>query len=248
MLYQYRSLETSAQFGYLRDLLQEGSLRFTKPVELNDPFDCYPNDLQELSEGDLPHAVADSIHVGKQKAISVHSGVACFTPHANSMLMWSHYGAQHRGVCVGFDEEKLRSSAPTNDQGRPAYVGPLMLDYSAARAGPDKIFTTKSREWKYENERRLVSSLQPGNPSWGPGIWNVPPDSIKELVLGARMVPAVKSRVVELARQERRSLTLKVVVPHTHTYDLVVEELDDQPDVGKMSGFTSDPSGGWRGF
>jgi Protein of unknown function (DUF2971) len=248
MLYQYRSLEEPKQLDYLRDLLREGALRFTKPVEFNDPFDCYPNHLQELPDGGLPLAVADSILMTQQKAISEHHGIACLTPHSSSMLMWSHYGAHHRGVCAGFDEEELRTNAPLNDQGRLAYEGPIKVGYSATRPSDKKIFSTKSPEWKYENEWRLISVLQKGTPSWGPGVWKVPPSAIKELVLGARMDPKIRSCVIELARRERPSLTLKVVVPHMHKYNLVVELLNAQPDVGETAGFTSVPNGGWRKF
>jgi hypothetical protein len=39
-----------------------------------------------------------------------HIGIACLSEEWNSILMWSHYAANHKGYCIGFDEKRLRYS------------------------------------------------------------------------------------------------------------------------------------------
>ncbi|MDE4959689.1 DUF2971 domain-containing protein, partial [Francisella tularensis subsp. holarctica] len=71
------------------DLITNGSINFTNPIDFNDPFDCYPNSWgNEFHQGELPHAVVDSCYYMLQKALSLIVGVTCFTPHNYRMLMW----------------------------------------------------------------------------------------------------------------------------------------------------------------
>ena len=125
MLYQYRGKLTDEALGYLEDLLAKGCLKFTPPADFNDPFDCCPTTFTDVPASALPPNVAcDSVNRGVQAGISSTHGVACFTPHADSMLMWSHYGDQHRSVCVGIDSNELATNVPRNDRGNPLYHGP----------------------------------------------------------------------------------------------------------------------------
>ena len=36
-------------------------------------------------------------------------------------------------------------------------------------------------------ERRIVSCIKKGDPTWGPGVWTIPTAALKEIVLGARI-------------------------------------------------------------
>ena len=210
------------------------------------PSDCYPR-IADFAHSGLPHAVVDNMSLGIQKATGTLLGIACFTPDPAHHLMWGHYGDHHRSVCVGFDGEVLRDRPQKNDQGHALYEGPRAVRYEIERPDEDdpERFLIKSKAWEYENEHRLFASKVPGDPTGGPGVRTVPREAIREIVLGARMTPEVQVQVVKLAEAHAPHAALKKVVIHASTYELVLEDQKDQPNVHPMSGSVFGPDGEW---
>ncbi len=246
MLYQYRGVLNADGLRYLGDLLSSGKLMFSPPSSFNDPFDCYPRNADAARCG-LPHAVVDQMNHTQQRAIGVLLGVACFTPDPVHHLMWGHYGDHHRSVCVGFDSEVLRDLVPKNDRGHALYEGPREVRYAEERPDeddPDRVLI-KSPAWEYESEHRLFASKKPGTPAGGPGVGTVPREAIREVVLGARMRPEVQARVQELSSAHVPQAVMKKVVIHSGTYELVLENQADQPNMPPTHGFVHGPDDEW---
>lgn len=249
ILYQYRgSILDETRFSYLEKLVKSGSLKFSSPSEFNDPFDCLPTQVGELPVGKMPHFVADQLNMFPQSALSHYIGVACFTPHPDKMLMWSHYGDQHKGVCVGFDSVGLFHNMEKNSEGYPLCDKFKKIEYTAfrPREHEEDFIYKKSLEWRYEDEYRLVSTCRRGEPEWGPGVWNVPVTSIKEIVLGARMDATTEEKVKSLVIDNRPDITIKKSVVHSHTFDILIEKMSDVPNCKPMSGAVHMPSGKWK--
>ena len=92
-------------------------------------------------------------------------GVLCFSRTWTNTLLWSHYADKHKGICLGFE---LPPSVPAY---KPDYVSePEAFDAAleGVIAGEDiatferlvkKILLLKYREWSYEDEIRLMTSL-----------------------------------------------------------------------------------------
>jgi hypothetical protein len=90
-----------------------------------------------------------------------NSGVFCMSEKNDSMLMWSHYSNCHTGFCVEF----VRS--PENTLGDTEITNPVIYNYDYPKPNPfsdegrkkcfDLIFLTKSIEWCYEKEWRIVN-------------------------------------------------------------------------------------------
>ena len=89
ILYQYKNNihdNSKQDKKYFIDLLTKGSIKFTNPVDFNDPFDCYPNLWDsELPVGSMPNAVVDKSNYMLQKELSRVVGVTCFTPYNDKM-------------------------------------------------------------------------------------------------------------------------------------------------------------------
>lgn len=99
------------------------------------------------------------------------SGVFCTSTNRNSLLMWSHYADHHRGVVFEFIPDELRDSAllisksvkytrerpliyrTPEDLIRNAIMMPLLESVKQMR---ESLIYTKSVEWQYEEEYRLV--------------------------------------------------------------------------------------------
>lgn len=246
-LYQYRGSIEGRGFEYLRSLLENGDLKFTKPSEFNDPFDCCPTQFKDGPEGPFPHAVGDAMNRGVQDATSAVHGIACLSLHPDKMLMWSHYGDQHRSVCVGFESEVLLSNAPTNSEGHRLYNSISQVQYSNIRPSPgEESFTQKSEEWAYEDEYRIISSMKQGEPVWGPGVWQIPTDAIQEVVIGAGVLPDVERKIVALVHSTNSDISIKKAVLHMQRFELLIEPIEDQPNVRPMTGSVRNPNGEWK--
>jgi hypothetical protein len=248
MLYQYRGdFDGGKGLEYLSDLLNRGSLKFSMPSEFNDPFDCCPTQLEECPVGDLPHAVVDGMNQSLQRASGQLHGIACFTPHPDRMLMWSHYADHHQGLCVGFDSASLLRDSPQNSEGNPLYRNITAVTYTQNRPGPEgtEQFFYKAEAWGYEAEHRLISLRQRGHPEWGPGVWPIPKAAVIEVVLGARMPEHIAKQVVSLVKANAPSVALRKAVLHMHTFEILIEDLAAQPEVAPMRGYVRGPNGDW---
>jgi Protein of unknown function (DUF2971) len=250
ILYQYRrSIDGDENFGYFVDLLKDGKMKFGKFSEFNDPFDCCPGSSPEMSNNvAIPHVLLDEINRTRQSATSMLHGAACFTIHPDSMLMWSHYGNQHKSVCVGFDRKTLIKNVPLNDEGNPLYEGIDKVKYVKNRPmlGSKQQFTRKSMEWKYENEYRLISQEKPGKPPWGPGVFCLPPNAIKEVVIGARVRPSTVKKIVRTVESINLDIAIKKVVPHPNTFDLAIVNIKDLPEVDRSCVAVSGANDNWH--
>lgn len=248
ILYQYRGVISSREtIGYLIDLISKGSLKFTKPSEFNDPFDYCPAQFEDIPEISFPHALADHINRSMQTISSQLSGVACFTAYPDRMLMWSHYGDQHRSVCVGFDTDPLKELRPRNDKNFPLYEKLEKVTYTTDRPNQsdEKAIYKKSEEWHDEEEYRLVSNASPGNPEGGPGVWSIPKSAIKEIVFGARIHPEIQNIIVNELMFHRPDIVRKKAILHTNTFELLIEDLDQQPQIAPSSGYVRGPNDNW---
>src|SRR5688572_21539252 len=104
-------------------------------------------------------------------------GVCCLTEICDDILMWSHYAAQHTGVCIGIRPDRIASKLF-----RPveySEVVPLLdaWEYIRGSAGTFvKLGLTKASHWSYEKEWRTVDRA-------GPKQY---PGCVDRIVIGAR--------------------------------------------------------------
>lgn len=91
-------------------------------------------------------------------------GVCCFSTTYASPLLWSHYGDQHRGLCIGFGLDRKPKPQPR----RVVYGGSrsvptslltraLVHEDQMAKEELDRdVLLRKARGWGYEKEWRLI--------------------------------------------------------------------------------------------
>lgn len=112
-------------------IISEGTIKFSSPLEFNDPFDCRPY-LDPTSIDDLWKTRPDLYRIACQRAglspakritertkmttrlrreidsgnfersLLQGVGVVCLSRTATNILMWSHYATFHRGFVVEF--------------------------------------------------------------------------------------------------------------------------------------------------
>ena len=114
-----------------------------------------------------------------------------------NLLMWSHYADSHKGYCVGFDSDRLSIIAGT----------PLKVNYDNSL--PEiglfdesiesfmKLFITKSCDWFYENEFRLLTVVNQCKRTY-----KFDNDCLKEIILGCRIEPRVKRNILKIKKKK----------------------------------------------
>ncbi|HCD5142266.1 DUF2971 domain-containing protein [Vibrio parahaemolyticus] len=94
-------------------------------------------------------------------------GVCCFSSAPDCSLLWSHYGDQHRGLCIGYTLD--RSPKPLlhkviYDDNRTLHTSLiasaiLQDDTSAKKELDNNVLLRKASPWSYESEWRLFDSV-----------------------------------------------------------------------------------------
>ena len=90
-------------------------------------------------------------------------GIVSFAEREDCPLMWSHYGDQHRGICLGYSvPEGIAGDVQKVAYGRgrlvkASEVGAMLDGDDEARAKVDEaVMLRKAESWAYEREWRLI--------------------------------------------------------------------------------------------
>jgi len=224
-LYKYQRLTAHS----LASVINE-TVWLAKPSTFNDPFDCALTLSSDLFEESMRHAISDiSERMAKQGisteglnrirpedrqryeelrkallSISERIGVFSLSAIRDHMLMWSHYAAQHHGLCVEYD---CREGTDLRKHANPVQyvtdIPPLSL---ADVHGPNKhrflevALFTKAQHWEYEQEWRVV--MPEGNRVYAA------PSPITSIMFGARM-PMEEKVMVYLALKNKAGISFK---------------------------------------
>lgn len=140
-------------------------------------------------------------------------GIFSLTEDPANTLMWSHYAGHHSGIVVEFDENLPwfdQRKAPQDEFRhlvRVTYVQNPQPRTWRGLNGADLLYT-KSAEWSYERERRIIRPLKDGmEVSPGKFCFDVPPDVIRSIIFGCRTTSA-------LEREVRASIAANATLSH----------------------------------
>lgn len=120
-------------------------------------------------------------------AIRERHGIYCLTPHPDSTLMWSHYAHHHRGICLEFGTESSVFGAAMAVRYHRTY--PVWHPHRLLADESVDVLLSKSDDWKYEHEYRVVGVRSPFCPA-GLSIeanedrLRLPPGALKSVIIG----------------------------------------------------------------
>ena len=157
-------------------------------------------------------------------------GIVSLAERADCPLMWSHYGDEHRGLCVGYsvpDDVAGDVRQVEYGGGRRVEVsqvaGMLNGDPAALRELDDAVLLHKAESWRYEREWRLIG------PRGGHGSML----ELEEIVFGMRCKEPVKYAVVKALEGRERPVEFHELYETRDGFDLRVEPLH----VGELCAF-----------
>jgi len=168
----------SAKYGL--SSLENQRLKLSTIDDLNDPFDLCSIDTTDPA---IENALEAHV-VGFRKS----NGLLCFSRNWDNLLLWSHYGASHTGLCIGFDipDEPLGGAYDMDVRYQPNLLRidrPADVNYDLV----NRLLRTKHESWSYEQEVRVFIKLS--DPPDASGLsWldfgaNLEP---KEVIVGAQ--------------------------------------------------------------
>lgn len=152
-------------------------------------------------------------------------GILSLASRFNCPLMWSHYGDQHRGVCIGY-------SVPPDaaeDVHEVDYKGGRLIHASRVKAmleGDQEarkevdagVLLRKAPDWCYEKEWRMLGGRGPADSSL----------ELEEVIFGARCLPSVRHTVVRALEGRDTPVRFFQVHEVDGTFQLDRRELDDE--------------------
>jgi hypothetical protein len=175
-----------------------------------DEFGSVTQDLRETLR-----EVGERVYREKAFESYWNRGVTCFSERPDDILLWSHYGGGHRGICLEFDTAssalgKLHKVTYTDDVPELNVVDELLGDGSFIM----KALLTKAACWTYEREWRALHIDANKEYGYGQealtGVYLGAALSEAERHLVAHMIHGSATRLYELQRSDK-SLRLEVV-------------------------------------
>lgn len=165
------------------EAVKNNQMWYSAPCNFNDVFDCtltieekkildsavhLASDKMEIRAGSQAWRQIDRIvkqQVRQVKSdfedLRTHMGIACLSERDNSLLMWAHYAKNHRGICVEYDlhefNTKLQfSPVPIVYDDKRVCIHTLEALENDIQGLFIKSLTSKSHEWSYEREWRII--------------------------------------------------------------------------------------------
>ncbi len=154
-------------------------------------------------------------------------GVCSFAGNARSILMWSHYGSTHAGVCLQFEtvlSPRTFTLAHLVEYEKEYPQINFLTDFEDQLLIP---MLRKHKGWEYEGEWRILH-LAGAN-----AYLSFDAQSLRRLVIGCRASPSVYSCIDTLLHERYEKNLPKVRIlratQHSSEYKLQVSRVPDLP-------------------
>ena len=144
-------------------------------------------------------------------------GIVSFAEQDDCLLMWSHYGDEHRGICMGYSVPEQSAG----DVHKVAYGGGRFVrasDVAAMLAGDVKartrvdesVLLRKAESWSYEREWRLI----------GRGGTQHSPLELEEIIFGMKCKASAKYALMTALKKRDRAVKFYEIREERGTFNL----------------------------
>ena len=151
---------------------------------------------------------------GTEQIIS-EIGICSLTRLPDDILMWSHYADAHKGFCIKLhDDEKewcIARAQKIKYSKQYPIVNPI-TDDDLTRL--EKTLLTKSKNWEYEQEWRIIDHEKK------PGIQRFPQHLLVGVIFGCRMSEDHKGLIREWCANRKTSISFYQAREASGTYSL----------------------------
>jgi hypothetical protein len=162
---------------------------------------------------DNSEVLREKFFADAKKNLNSKIGILSLSRRWDSALMWSHYTNSHTGFCVGFRMNHPIFQTRGNPLDPSRMVRPV--EYSERRIPVSlvpgkpidmKVIYTKSIDWSYEQEERVIALLSDADrrvtaTPYDVCLFRVPHECIADITLGLRADVALAEEVEDLAKR-----------------------------------------------
>jgi len=187
-------------------------------------------ELFRLLQPEVLRGVAPAIDT----LLNLNVGVLCLTEVRDSILMWGHYTDNHRGLVIGFDSTHpffSRRRSPSDEFGflRQVIYQVHRPQVTLTDTASPAWFQTKSPDWAYEKEWRIVRTLSEAEQRieadpYPICLFEFSADAVREVVVGMRAAPALIQDIRSMGRSFPMATLLKAR-EDPQNYGLIIDEL-----------------------
>lgn len=230
-LYKYKALDPQIpeSIAHVKDIIIHSRLWLSSPKAFNDPFDMkgrlditgdaaaqrrrYRSLAKEHgSSWKRARSFAAQMmrrpEAERRKALQrildenlAKTGVCSLTGDPRNILMWSHYGGQHSGICLQFETSRCLGTLGRAIPVEYSETYPLVDWVEDFERHLASCVLRKYKGWEYEQEYRIVL------PGQANSHISFAPDALVGILVGCRASPKVKAALGEVMR-ERESIGL----------------------------------------
>lgn len=130
-----------------------GRLKVARFSDLNDPFELIGVNFREREVRQIVRNF--------KSAFDSQTGLLSFSEDWKEPVLWSHYGARHRGICLGFNVPRnIVQKVRYEDERLLAELEQLDDPMKLSHDFQQLLLNTKYRHWDYEREHRRFVSLE----------------------------------------------------------------------------------------
>ncbi len=202
--------------GRSRDLdaVERSELWAAKAGQLNDPFEArFTVNGQSFRFSEALAGLGRAVNLAKLKEAEAELlkafesfvgectgwGVCSMSRSLFSQQMWAHYADSHQGFCLQFNLDLLlgyqigtMEAIPVNYAAQPPELGLTdirrLAESRQHSALLKKVIGTKSTEWGYEEEMRIVTNRQ--------GLYRFNSDALEAVYFGCRCSDSLRSELM----------------------------------------------------
>jgi hypothetical protein len=204
----------------LKDLMKREQmityLRCLVPSEmLNDPrLAIYEHRLR--TDNDALIQSTEGLSRSLTKEISTRR-MYCLTPVPDSTLMWSHYAANHRGICLEFSKHN-----DLIEKARPVKYRETYPEWTPQNAEGDILdfVLTKSIDWCYEREFRIIASSMDGPTKLYGNYVSLPTGALTSIILGCESQD--RAEVASMVKEYAPNVLIKRAQRAPNHYKLTI--------------------------
>lgn len=181
-------------------LLIDGGQRETVKREMQEHF---------IKEKVFLPVKLDMIRKDSYERLANEIGIYCLSERYDSLLMWAHYAEKHQGFCVEFEAGSEVPFFGTAQKVEYSDTYPSVDFFNTPnehQVGP--IFLTKSTDWKYENEWRIIDHEN------GSGLRKYPKELMKSVTFGLRMAQENKDKIFDWIKDRGTNVTVYEAYRH----------------------------------
>lgn len=166
------------------------------------------------------------------KTLINNNKVFCISEKYDHLLMWAHYADNHKGAVVKFKclpekDNLLCAAEKVNYSMNIPSIEPdeLISEFDSttlAKKTMNAFLYTKSKEWEYEEEWRVV---YPTNNNEAFNLINILEEEIDSIYLGCKMTEQHEQEILNIIKTERKNIRIFKASKSTKEFKLNFNEL-----------------------